>query len=204
MKNKYLLILFTLITKLNIYADSPLTSIVFYNTYKEVSIIQRVKSDGFLNDNYCIFLSSPSVSNGEKAAFINALGWSFGCKNNALTYEKFLIQKYKSKKETVDFNKITATEMMCLGYLKAMDNYAHPNDALAILEKAIAKDSKSQTIRLIHALVKGQISMETNWCEVWKSYENVLNMSDSLNKDIKPEALKQFDDYLSLYKSSCL
>lgn len=184
------------------FADSPLTSITFYSLYKENNIIVKTKYDAILNDNSCKFLSSPSVSNGEKAALVNALGWHFEGQQNAKIYSNFLKLKYKCKK-SLTLSKLSATELMCMAYLTAMDDYFHPEKALPYIEKAVAMDGKSMSIRLVHTLILAQIHSESDWCAVWKSYEAFLAMKDALLADIKPEVLTEVEEYLVLYKSSC-
>lgn len=184
------------------YADSPLTSITFYSYYKENNIIVKTKDDGALNENSCKFLSSPSISNGEKLAIINALGWRFEGQQNAKMYSDFLKLKYKSK-NSLSLSKLSATELMCMAYLTAMDDYFHPEKALPYIEKAVAMDGKSMSIRLVHTLILAQIHSESDWCAVWKSYEAFLAMKDALLADIKPEVLTEVEEYLVLYKSSC-
>ncbi len=195
-------ILLSLSVILKVYADSPLTSISFYTIYKESNIIVKAKDDAYLNQNSCKFLSSPSVSNGEKAALINALGWRFGGQHNAPVYADYLKLKYKCKKN-LTVSKLSASELMCLAYLTAMDDYLHPDKAMPYIEKAVALDGKSLCIQLIHTLIVTQIQSEKDWCAAWRAYEALLMTKDILTADVKPEVLDEAEKYMILFKSSC-
>jgi len=202
MKRSMLIILCCIWSKGLLYADSPLTSITFYTLYWDNNIIVKSKNEAILNDNSCKFLSSPSVNNGEKIALINALGWKFEGQNNAKIYADFLKIKYKSKK-TLSLSKLSASELMCMAYLTAMDDYLHPQNALPYIDKAIAIEGNSLSLHLIHTLLEAQIHSEDDWCAVWKSYEKLHEEQANYVQDVKSEVLIRVEEYLILYKSSC-
>lgn len=79
MKNNYAIavifnILFLLST-INSYADSPITSTDFSDAYLDIEIVKKAKAEGILNLEVAKYLSSPTNPIDIKAAVINALSW---------------------------------------------------------------------------------------------------------------------------------
>ncbi|MCF6150561.1 MAG: hypothetical protein E3K37_18180 [Candidatus Kuenenia sp.] len=102
----------------------------------------------------------------------------------------------------LDTDFLSADETFCLGYLMAMDNFFHPENALPILEEAYKTLNKSLTVSMIFALVKSQLFLNIDWCEIWKSVEKVSENKD-LNQDLRTEAKKKIIDYMIGYKVYC-
>lgn len=114
----------------------------------------------------------------------------------------YLALRYHVPFVQLDTDFLNADEIFCLGYLMAMDNFSHPEDALPILEEAYKTLNNSFTVSMIFALVKSQLFLSMDLCEVWKSVEKVL-MNKDLKQDLRTEAKKKVIDYMAGYKEYC-
>lgn len=183
-------------------ADSPLTSTDFYQAYQDIEAVQRAAAQKEIDPEILGFLSSPANSIDLKAAVVNALSWDIAAAQNAASYQRFLSEFYQTGSEEELLDKLTADELLCLGYLTALADYFEPDSALPWLRAAKTKNPASLTISLILALVEAQIVMETDWCRVWQLGEAVFN-DPGLTPDMRPEAVEIIKDYLILYQDYC-
>lgn len=183
-------------------ADSPITATDFYEAYKDVKMVQRVHLEGVMGVEIAEYLSSPENPIDHKAAVINALSWRFEGKSNAELYTYYLGLLYHMSITELDTDFLSADEIFCLGYLIAMDDYFHPENAIVLLEEAQKIMKESFTVSMVLALAKAQIAFEQDWCEAWKIIEQVLQNAD-LKQDMRPEAKKIIVNYMILYREYC-
>jgi len=184
------------------HADSPITATDFYEAYMDVKMVERAHLEGVMGLEIAEFLTSPENSIDVKAAVINALSWKFDGKNNAELYAYYLALLYHVSVTELDTEFLSADEIFCIGYLTVMDDYFHPEKALPILEEAYKTMGNSFTVSIILAIAKAQRAFDSDWCEVWKLTEAVLQNKE-LNQDLRPEATKMIVDYMVLYKEYC-
>ena len=186
-------------------ADSPVTSTPFATAYTELGAVAQSLETGILSLETAQFLSDWDVPVDAKAAMCNALGWDINGKDNAVRYGWFLALKYwdyyDGPPELNDTTKdlLTADELMCMGYLMALDDYFHPARALPWLQAAREKRPESYTIAMIEAIVNGQVNFDSDWPSIWNGVEIVLN-NESLKVDMRPEAIAIICDYMVLYQ----
>jgi len=185
-----------------VLADSPLTSIYFSANYPEYPIIEKTGYDRTFNDEVAAFLLDKTKPIDAKAALINALGWNYDQTKNAELFRERLAKKYAATTSTLKLSSLNADELMCLGYLMAMDNYFAVDDAINILEMAKSKKPTSFTISIILAMTRAQKAMETDFCKVWTLTTDVLN-DKSLKRDMKRNSIQNTIDHMILYKSYC-
>ncbi len=184
------------------YADSPITTTNFYEVYHDVKMVQRAHLEGVMGLEIAEFLSSPENPIDVKAAVINALSWRFEGKNNAELYTYYLGLLYHMSITELSTDFLSADEIFCLGYLAAMDDYLHPENAVILLEEARKGMKDSFTVSIISAVAKAQIAFERDWCAAWKIIEGVLVNAD-LKQDMRPEAKKIIVSYMILYREYC-
>lgn len=184
------------------FADSPITATDFSEAYRDVKMVQRAHLEGVMGIEIAEFLSSPENPIDVKAAVINAISWRFEGKNNAELYTYYLGLLYHMSITELDTDFLSVDEIFCLGYLIAMDNYFHPENAIPLLEEAHNLMKDSFTVSIVFALVKAQMAFELDWCEAWKITESVLRNTD-LKQDLRPEAKKIIVEYMILYKDYC-
>lgn len=183
-------------------ADSPITATDFYEAYKDVKMVQRAHLEGVMGVEIAEFLSSPENPIDHKAAVINALSWRFEGKSNAELYTYYLGLLYHMSITELDTDFLSADEIFCLGYLVAMDDYFHPENAIVLLEEAQRMMKESFTVSMVLALVRAQIAFEQDWCEAWKIIERVLQNAD-IKQDLRQEAKKIIVNYMILYREYC-
>lgn len=184
------------------HADSPVTSTPFYEAYLDVKMVQRAHLEGVMGIEIAEFLTSPENPVDAKAAVINALSWKFEGKNNAELYLYYLGLLYHMPVTEIDTDFLSADEIFCLGYLLAMDNYFHPEIAIPLLEEAHESMEDSFTVSIVLAIVKAQLAFDSDWCEVWKLTERVME-NRALKQDLRPDATRIIIDYMILYKDYC-
>jgi len=201
------LISFLAILSFNLRADSPLTSTNFYTVYEEYDIVHdALDAKGKITNEIMLYLSDRSYPIDIKVAAINALGWNFNGQDNFKTYLDFIEMRLGITQDQESFfKKIDADELLCLAYLKAMDNYFDVKEAKQLAELAILKSRRAQfsyTFQLINGLIGAQIAMDDSWCKVYQLTQKVKE-NNSLNYDFPEEAEDVVFEYMDLYHKEC-
>ncbi|RMH69113.1 MAG: DUF1311 domain-containing protein [Gemmatimonadetes bacterium] len=184
------------------YADSPLTSTPFYQAYQDVDIVVQARSNRVLSPEIAQFLSDPAKPIDVKAAIINALGWDIEGTSYAVTYKQYLQTKYNLTDDAQLMEKCQADELFCWGYLTALSDYFHPEQALPLLEAAKAKNPTSLTVNLIYTLTVTQGLSVEDWCDRWELPRAVVE-STTLTPDLRQPAITIIMDYMQLYEADC-
>jgi hypothetical protein len=186
-----------------LHADSPLTSTQFYKAYSSVPvIISASKTNGKLTAELMEYLANPDNPIDVKMALVNRLGWDInGSSNSGIFFGS--ISSTKLYRDMDEF-KIhgTAGELITYAYLKAMDNYFDTKEALEFASLAQGKEPGGYTINLIKGLITAQYVFDNNWCEAFKSTDDV-RINKKLIMDMKPEAIKEVFDYMDIYREYC-
>ncbi len=203
MKCKSFIFSFLVMSCVLCFADSPITSTDFWTAYKHEKIIEKAQNaGGVLTTELADFLISKKGKIDVKMAVINCLSWDFNGKKNAQIYLNRLLEKgiYKTSQEFRDKGK--AGHLLCMAYLKAMDNYFEVFEAYEWAELALAKNQKSYTFNIINAIIHAQILFDSDWCLVFMATHSV-RINKSLKRDMNEEAIKIIFDYMDLYKDYC-
>ena len=178
-------------------ADSPLTSTPISDAYKDINLVVKAENKGKMTMEFAKFLHSSDNSIDEKAALINAIGWSIDGKDNAALYAKYIFHKKLSELDLEDLN---GEDLFCLGYLQALDDYFNPSKSFLYFEEGAKKINHSLTFSLIYTLAKAQNIMDDgDWCKIWSMTYQTLN-DKSLYRDLREAAIKIIRDYMILYK----
>jgi len=184
-------------------ADSPLTSTPFWEVYqKEKIIIKAQKAGGILTTELADFLISKKGKIDVKMALINCLSWNLNGKKNSVIFLNRLLEKNIYKTSSEFREKGSAEHLLCMAYLKAMDDYFTVTEALDWAEMATTKNSGSYTFAIIHALIKAQFYFDDDWCNVWQS-TNQVRENRLLKQDMKPQAIEIIFTYMDLYREYC-
>ena len=205
MKTKSIILLLFVIFSLNfaVYADSPLTSTYFAAAYQtEDIIIKASQTDGVLKTELMKYLINKRKPIAIKMAIINELSWDFDGKSNATTFLNYLKKKKKCKSEQDLLENGNADILLCMAYLKAMDNYFNVDESIPFADAALEKEPNSYTFNIITALIKAQKAFDTDWCEVFKLTDNVRK-NKQLDKDMNDDAITIIFEYMDLYEDSC-
>lgn len=205
MKTKYIVVLFAalLFSVQYLLADSPLTSTAISAAYKDVKIVQQAaKANGRLTTELINYLAKKKNPIDVKIALINELGWDTEGKTNAAAFWNYLQEKKKYKSMDDFLRSASADMIICLAYLKALDDYLDVQESITYAQKAKAKNGGSYTIQIICALIEAQSAMDSDWCEVYKLTNNV-RINESLKRDMRPEAIDIIFEYMDLYKDEC-
>ena len=196
------LIFFLLLSSI-CFADSPLTSTEFSKAYlNEPILVKASKSKGILSNELMFYLTDESNPVDVKMALINKLGWNAKGKNNTSIFLKYLIQKQKYKNEEDFFDNGKGDDLLCFSYIKAMDDYNDVIDAIRYSGYALSKNPKSYTYQMISALIYAQKVFFSDRCQVYKLTDEVRK-NNSLNRDMKVEAISIIFEYMDLYKHNC-
>ncbi len=192
-----------LFTSYQASADSPLTSTEIYKAYDKLPIIQLAgNSKGLLTEELIKYLVEKDNPTDVKVALINRLGWDIKGKKNANILIKYLKSKY-GYKTTADLTTgLSASDLICIGYLKSMDNYFDTKEALTYATLAQTKEPKSYTIKIIQRLIKAQDYVMKNYCQVFKIVHEVRS-DESLSMDFNKEASDIIFEYIDGYKKYC-
>lgn len=201
MKKTLLLLLFTLSIN-SVFADSPLTSTEFYKAYLDIPLIQKTaNSKGVLTDEVFEYLTSKN-SLDKKVALINALKWNIDGKNNSVLYIKKLLVLHKNYTLTNFYQKATSEELLCYGYLKAMDDYFDVKKASVFTSRAQKLNPGSYTIAIINHLITAQMTDRNDWCERFSGFDTI-KQNKLIKVDFRTKASGIVYEYLKNYKDYC-
>lgn len=182
--------------------DSPLTSTDFYRAYLDIETVERAAREHTLDEEIAGFLSSPENRIDIKAAVVNALSWGSNSSQNAAFYLDYLLKTYSQSSEADLIERLGGDELLCLGYLRALADYFHPENALPLLRQARVKNPGSFTAALILTLAEAEAAMGSDWCKVWRLTEKLLD-DPQLQREMRPEATGIVEDYMIIYRDYC-
>ena len=186
---------------IDVFADSPDTSTMFYKAYLQLENADVIYVNQHGLDDYAVSrLLSNEVSIDVKAAICNCLGWNFEGNNHAKKFVKALLKFHRVK--SANISSLTGDEALVYGYLLLLGDYFNPANAEPYLQHAIALKPKSCTCAMILALCHAQEVMDYNYCSVWKCYKEV-DTNKSLNRDLAFGAIEIIYDYMKLYEDTC-
>ncbi len=151
MKIRFFIVLFVSVLFVNsAKSDSPITSTNFYTAYLDIEMVKYAsESNGILNDKMCKYLEDKSVDVVYKLAVINAISWDFNGKNNFELYLDYICENNKKISHSNYKEKCSDIQLICLAYLKAMDNYFEVKEALEIADLTIEKHKKICTVSIL-------------------------------------------------------
>jgi len=191
------------LSKNNSFADSPLTSTPFAEAYKtEAIVVKATNSEGVLTKELMGYLAEKNNPIAIKMAIINQLGWDFSGTSKSTDYLNYLKSIGRCKSQNDLLKKGQKDDLLCMAYIKAMDNYFEVDAAIKFAEAAVTKNPKSYTFQIIRALIKAQKAMATDWCQVYQ-LAHTVRTNTMLDRDMNDAAIKIIFDYMDLYKEEC-
>jgi len=185
------------------FADSPLTSTEFYKAYQSNPIVEEAgTAKGFLTPNLIKYLTDVDNPIDIKMAVINRIGWDIKGRRNAKQFIQYCTTKYKVTNYHELTTKLNASELICLAYIKSLDDYFNVKEANRLALLAIEKTPNSYTIRIIQSLINAQSYVMKSYCKVFKIF-NEVKRNNSLKIDFKNEASQIIFDYINGYEKYC-
>ncbi|MDR3346008.1 MAG: hypothetical protein LBS73_02430, partial [Campylobacteraceae bacterium] len=115
----------------SVFADSPLTSTQISSAYKNVPVVSDMLEELTLSNDFMDFLIDPKVPIDVKIAIIHALGWeNMEPRSTVETFFKYINadNKYINFDDFID--KASGDLLICMAYLKALDNYFEVDEAI--------------------------------------------------------------------------
>jgi|GEM_PF-413790 len=185
-------------------ADSPLTSTNFAVAYMDQPMVVKASESGggIITKQMMDYLLDKDNPVDVKMAVINALSFDGTGRTNWKTFLDYALKKKKYGKTEQDFIlKATPEEMICMAYLRAMDDYFDVSIPVSYTERVW--ESQSYALHLVSALIMAQSMFDYDWCSVYTITDNVRNRSELLVNDLRPEANDLIFEYMDLYKQSC-
>ena len=187
------------------WADSPLTSSDFAESYKDQSMVQMAlklsdDSDTDIPVSMLNYLADKKSPVDVRLAVINAIGWNFNGKTSGQQLYEYLSTRYKAK--TVDklAKKLDAGTLAVYAYALAMSNYFEVQEAQDLAHKAVKKNkTKSFSVAFIASLIDAQVHLDGDWGMVYKVVNDVLH-DGSLHLDMRQEAIDSVMEYIGEYK----
>lgn len=181
-------------------ADSPLTSTPFGEAYIGQKGFPSIKK----GDDFSLFkyLCDESAPVDYRLAAINLDGWDIDGKHRAEKFKVYLELEYGVQGLGEILTYCSPDILICYAYLKAMDDYFHVDESIAIAGKAYMDNPDSYTIFLFYTLLWAQkfVDDEDDWgiLYVWPT---VAWLSQERMEDhMLPEAEKIIFDYINEYK----
>lgn len=187
----------------NTFASGPVTLTSYYQSFNYLPEVQFVIEHGVIDGRIISFLVDENKPIDEKAAIINTLVDHNKTSNNALTYKQFIARKYRQDWQAMEYDKLSADDLFCLGYITLLDDKGNPDNALSLLEMAAQKSPNSYTINLFYALAQAQKSISVgDDCTAWKTCNNV-KMNTTLNNDLNPGVASLIYGVMESYNQGC-
>jgi hypothetical protein len=84
-----------------------------------------------------------------------------------------------------------------------MDNRFDVRDAMNIANDAANETRLDFAMSVIRSLIQGQFYLNSNWCQVWRGYENVIRRFPASQRNLKRRAFYVINRYMSLYRDDC-
>lgn len=198
-------------------ADSPLTSTPFHSAYSEHKMVAHAMEVQTLDKKIIKFLLKKKADPVIKLAIINALGW--GNKYLVGQFEAALMKKRKGLEEgffdelivfpedAPEDNEqtllLTADDLMCWAYLKAMGDYFNPRDAMKAAFLGYQRDEKSMVHGTALALIASQTAFDADWCSVYQVAHQFIEVEEYDENELSEEGVGVIMKYISLYKDDC-
>ena len=182
------------------FADSPITSTDFYRAYLDLPIVIKAESHGVIDLEIADYLHSASIPLDLKAAVVNALSWGPEEKRNAEFFSYYLALEYGVPLDRLYPERISPTDLFCLGYLTILDDYFEPSYGLLLMDLALEHFEDSMVASIVTALARAQdLVMGEDSYDLWPVIEEVIT-NQSLRRDFRPLAMEIIVDYMSLYR----
>jgi hypothetical protein len=199
-------------------ADSPLTSTYFAKNYVHVTAVKNVVDQQLRipGKEQFDFLDNVAVPLDEKTALINAMGWGDSVRFDV--YKTHISKKYGITLSLLDSiftfrgpqpvvfpgtEKISAEDLCCMAYFRAMTDYQHPLTSYYCAYIAVDKKPGSMAASYVYGLILAQVYLNLDWCRLYESMQAIKNFdgfnTDSLNQD----AIRSIFEYMDSYKTSC-
>lgn len=197
---KKILSILLLLMCTTIFADSPITSTDFYDVYSTHEILNdSYYEEGTFTTKLMDYLDGTNPID-VKMAIINKLSWDYDGKNNARIYLEYLFSKYNYIDEEDFVKRSKGDNLLCVAYLKAMDDYLDDDvikEALLYAEKALKFKPTSFTYNVIYSIIRAQ---NEEGKEIY-DLTNALRYK-KLDMDMKPEAIDLIYEYMDLYEDN--
>ena len=181
--------------------DSPVTSTPFYKAYLDVPLVAEAAETHQLSDAMIKFLLKKRKPLDQKLAIVNALSWDHDGTPFFEAFSAAVQAKRKIHTLTPD-SRMRAEDRLLLGYFLLLEDYFNPVHASPYIEKAVEEIPGSFAAQTMRAICRGQISFDSNWCDVWRHYERV-ETNEELTEDFREEASAIVREYLVLYREEC-
>lgn len=197
---KTLLSILCILSPIFCLADSPLTSTTFWKRYEQLPIVQEAVEHG-MTPQVTKFLCDSTAVLELRLAVVNSLGWNIEGQSNYYTaLDEIRNSVYNwTDDEPVVLDLCSADQVCVLAYLKAMDDYFDVTDALRMARKAMARKPESHAVAMTCALIKAQVLLDEDWCELYRVVAEVGNKQYE-SKDFSDYAVAQIMEYIGLYE----
>lgn len=189
------------------WADSPLTSTDFAESYNDHPMVQMALTlhsddqDPYMPVTILDFLADKKSPIDVRLAVINAISWNFEGKSSGEQLYEYLSKRYKAKTTDKLVKKLDAGTLAVYAYAKAMSDYFDVKEAQELGHKAVKKDkSKSFSVAFITSLIDAQVYLDDDWSMVYKVVNDVLH-DGSLHLDMRQSAIDSVMEYIGEYKN---
>ena len=203
------LIFIALVSHLNVYADSPLTSTDFHKAYLDIPIVKAAANNPHkLTEEMMAYLSDDANPLDVRLALVNAVGWCIDGLTTFSDYMIFCINHFPADKERANpqglvtaqdiYKNASPQQWAVLVYLKAMSDYANMQHAYGLAEMAMQNPISTESFMLPMALVWCQMKLLLDdWNNIYPSFQYLFG--ETQVKDMRPEARKIIMDYMEMY-----
>lgn len=215
---KHMVTLFLSLAVFAAKADSPLTSTSFAKSYLHVKAVKDVVDQEVrtMGEEQIRFLDDTTASLDEKIALINAMGW--GDSTRFDVYKLHISKKYGLKLSLIDSiitfrgpqptlfagtEKITAEDLCCMAYFRAMTDYLHPLTSYYCAYIAVDKKPGSMAASYVFGLILSQVYLNLDWCRLYETMQAIKTFDGYNTDSLREDAVTSIFSYIEGYKESC-
>lgn len=189
------------------FADSPLTSITFWQVYQDEAIVKKASMS---NHNLTEEIAKYLVQENPiyiKLSVINALGWNVKGQKNSKKFEKYILKEFylKTINDLNDKSYGNKSDiLLCYAYLKAMDNYFDVSESLKITTELHTFNKDDIYYDFVYSLISAQNIMNTNgsFCNIYKEAERLVNTD--VKTLMRKGVWEVYSNYFRQYKDYCM
>lgn len=215
---KNLVTLLGCLTALALRADSPLTSTAIHKAYLHIAAVKNVsdKQVRIPGKEQLDFLDDTAVALDQKIALINAMGWGDSIRFD--TYKEHISKKYGMATAILDSiitfrgpqptvyagtEKISAEDLCCMAYFRAMTDYFHPMTSYYCAYMAVDKKPTSMTASYVYGLILAQVYLNLDWCRLYQIMQDIKAFDGYSTDMLSAEALLNIHSYIDGYADAC-
>ena len=183
------------------WADSPLTSTVFWEIYstETFSLPQYEQYSEFgWGPEVQASLCNPDICVEHRLCLVNFMGWDIDGQTHYPELMRFYMKQNHCSRPKKALKQMDGLTLTVFAYVKAMDDYFDVKEAKRLSAEAVKRAPYSRAAAMIDALITAQIALDHRWSDIYPACKRVID-NPNLNNDFSDAAIDAIMEYINLY-----